>query len=229
MGGKLSWQRFTRGRISFCPAGLQTPLKRLSDRLIADTVFHRQALQVQVKVAGRFADLWRARTGQGTQTAHAHACPPAHRGSSRPGSAFGRIQAGRFAADVEPAGDVGRSLARWTCGLDDPQPGEEIVRDRIDEGRLRDRIGEGRMYVWDDQGHLSRWRLADGPTPRGNENQFRLHTSGVHRGRGYASACVADLSQLLLDDGAPLLRAVHGPCQSRLQPAVRAAGLPTGV
>lgn len=63
--------------------------------------------------------------------------------------------------------------------------------------RLRSRTGG--MVLWEDGGPRS---LAGygGPTPTG----IRIgpvYTPPEHRGRGYASACVAALSQRLLDDG----------------------------
>ena len=92
-------------------------------------------------------------------------------------------------SDVDP-------LAKWADALnielrsEDPPPGEQSVRRRI---------GLGRMYVWDNGGPVS-MAACDGPTPRGIRINF-VYTPPEHRARGYASACVADLSQLLLDQG----------------------------
>ncbi|MDE2868745.1 MAG: GNAT family N-acetyltransferase [Chloroflexota bacterium] len=92
-------------------------------------------------------------------------------------------------SDMEP-------LAQWADALntelrsEDPPPGEQSVRRRI---------GLGRMYVWDNGGPVS-MAACDGPTPRGIRINF-VYTPPEHRARGYASACVADLSQLLLDEG----------------------------
>ena len=92
-------------------------------------------------------------------------------------------------SDVEP-------LATWADALnvelrsEDPSPGEQSVRRRI---------GLGRMYVWDNGGPVS-MAACDGPTPRGIRINF-VYTPPEHRARGYASACVAELSQLLLDEG----------------------------
>ena len=88
------------------------------------------------------------------------------------------------------------TLATWADALnmelrsEDPSPGEQSVRKRI---------GLGRMYVWDNGGPVS-MAACDGPTPRGIRINF-VYTPPEHRARGYASACVADLSQLLLNEG----------------------------
>ena len=87
-------------------------------------------------------------------------------------------------------------LATWADALnielrsEDPSPGEESVRSRI---------ALGRMYVWDRGGPVS-MAACDGPTPRGIRINF-VYTPPEHRASGYASACVADLSQLLLGEG----------------------------
>lgn len=87
-------------------------------------------------------------------------------------------------------------LATWADALnvelrsEDPSPGEQSVRQRI---------GLGRMYVWDNGGPVS-MAAWDGPTPRGIRINF-VYTPPEHRARGYAAACVADLSQVLLDEG----------------------------
>ena len=193
--------------------GPASAVEALVDRLTSDGC-SPPGVTGPVKVAGRFADLWRARTGQGTRLhmrmrVHqlTEVVPP-----DPPSGAFRQA----VAADVS-------LLATWVeafkvdLRLDDPQPGEEIVRDRIDEGRLRDRIGEGRMYVWDDQGPVS-MAACSGPTPEGMRINF-VYTPPEYRGRGYASACVADLSQLLLDDGrrfCALLTDLANPVSNRL-------------
>jgi len=92
-------------------------------------------------------------------------------------------------SDLEP-------LASWAEALnvelrsENPSPGADSVRKRI---------GLGRMYVWDNGGPVS-MAACDGPTPRGIRINF-VYTPPEHRGRRYASACVAELSQLLLDEG----------------------------
>ena len=134
-----------------------------------------------------FLECWHARTGHETRfQMHSRVheltelVPP-----RRPPGVFRRAAM----SDVEP-------LARWADALnielrsEDPSPGEQTVKKRI---------GLGRMYVWDNGGPVS-MAACDGPTPRGIRINF-VYTPPEHRARGFASACVADLSQLLLDEG----------------------------
>ena len=134
-----------------------------------------------------FLENWHVRTGHETRfQMHSRVheltevIPP-----GRPAGVFRRAAI----TDVEP-------LASWADALnielrsEDPSPGEQSVRKRI---------GLGRMYVWDNGGPVS-MAACDGPTPRGIRINF-VYTPPEHRARGYASACVADLSQLLLDEG----------------------------
>jgi predicted GNAT family acetyltransferase len=60
-------------------------------------------------------------------------------------------------------------------------------------------LAEGRVFLWCDPGPvcLATWA---GPTPGGARVNL-VYTPPEYRGRGYASACVAALSQRLLDSG----------------------------
>ena len=64
---------------------------------------------------------------------------------------------------------------------------------------MQKEVARERLFVWDDGGpvSLSSW---SGLTPSGVRIN-RVYTPPELRGRGYASACVAELSQLLLDCG----------------------------
>jgi hypothetical protein len=75
-------------------------------------------------------------------------------------------------------------------GLDDPSDPGEMARGQIEEGSL---------YVWHDERLVSMaaWAGRTGNTARINA----VYTPPEHRGRGYASACVASLTQRLLDEG----------------------------
>lgn len=139
------------------------------------------------RTTASFLERWHARTGHETRfQMHSRVheltqvIPP-----RRPPGAIRRAAM----SDLEP-------LARWADALnielrsEDPSPGEQSVRNRI---------GLGRMYVWDNGGPVS-MASCDGPTPHGIRINF-VYTPPKHRARGYASACVADLSQRLLDEG----------------------------
>ena len=71
-----------------------------------------------------------------------------------------------------------------------PQPGLEVARAGIDAGQI---------YVWDNGGPVS---MAGWSRPtRNGVSISAVYTPGNERARGYASACVAALSQRLLDEG----------------------------
>jgi predicted GNAT family acetyltransferase len=82
--------------------------------------------------------------------------------------------------------------------------GEGFVRELgIDVGKsrhdARHRIEMKRLYVWCDPEPVS-MAASVGPTPNGVRINF-VYTPPEMRGRGYARACVASLSQMLLDSG----------------------------
>jgi predicted GNAT family acetyltransferase len=66
-------------------------------------------------------------------------------------------------------------------------------------GMMAERIREQRLFVWCDPEPVSMAGWA-GRTPNGVRVNF-VYTPPECRGRGYASACVAALSQHLLDSG----------------------------
>ncbi len=63
-----------------------------------------------------------------------------------------------------------------------------------------DRIAQGAVYLWDDGGAPVTMAAWAGPTPNGVRVNL-VYTPPELRGRGYATACVARLSQLLLEQG----------------------------
>lgn len=62
-----------------------------------------------------------------------------------------------------------------------------------------DHVGEGSVFIWDEGRPVSMAAWA-GRTESGVRINF-VYTPPEYRKRGYASACVADLTQLLLDEG----------------------------
>ena len=61
------------------------------------------------------------------------------------------------------------------------------------------KIEDGDAYYWDDGGPVS-MVARSGRTPHGARVSY-VYTPAEHRGRGYASVCVAELSRRLLDQG----------------------------
>lgn len=133
---------------------------------------------------GLFSELWSAFTGASahlkTRMRVFEACevlPP-----PLPSGTF------RAAAEADLA-----TVALWTAafveevGLQDP--GDAV----------REQISEGRLYIWEDGQPVSMaaWAGRTGRTVRINS----VYTPPAQRGRGYASACVASLTQRLLDEG----------------------------
>ena len=94
---------------------------------------------------------------------------------------------------IAVASDHGR-VAGWIEGF---------LRDVNEEGDPRDiadrRIREKRLFLWEDGEPVS-MAASSGKTPNGIRVNF-VYTPPELRGRGYASACVAAMSQALLDAG----------------------------
>lgn len=89
------------------------------------------------------------------------------------------------------------TLVRWFLGfceeaVPDPPPANP-------EESIRQFIRTGNLTVWDDGGLMSMTGSARG-TPNG-ATVSAVYTPPEHRGNGYASGCVAALSQSLLDKG----------------------------
>jgi predicted GNAT family acetyltransferase len=85
-------------------------------------------------------------------------------------------------------------LAGWIAGflMEVREVGES-------ETLVAERLRRGQLFVWDDGGPRTMAAWA-GKTPNGVRVNF-VYTPPESRGRGYASACVAALSQRLLDEG----------------------------
>ncbi len=89
------------------------------------------------------------------------------------------------------------TLVKWFLGFN-----EEAVPDDPPENpeeNVRQFMKTGKLAVWDNDGMVSMTGSSRG-TPNG-ATVSAVYTPPEHRGHGYASGCVAALSQSLLDDG----------------------------
>ncbi|MDP6823905.1 MAG: GNAT family N-acetyltransferase [Dehalococcoidia bacterium] len=121
----------------------------------------------------------------------------------RPGLAQRIYRLDRVIPPASTAGDLRLAgpddlylLAEWLdafiveTGIPNPQTGTQIAGSGI---------ADGRIFVWDNGGPVST-ALWNRPT-RNGVTINAVYTPGNERARGYASACVAALSQRMLDEG----------------------------
>jgi len=136
----------------------------------------------------RFAEEWARRYGTPTRRGTAQRFFSIHQVDHPTPKASGRLRAA-LEADVP-------TLVSWIdaftaeaggIGVADPLP------------FAREHVADGSLYVWDDPNPVS-MAASMGRTPTGIRITL-VFTPPEHRRRGYASACVADLTQRLLDQG----------------------------
>jgi len=134
--------------------------------------------------AGSFAELWSVRTGASAYLEMRMRVFEARE------VAWPQLPSGRF----RPAAEADLLILEpWAeaffkeVGLRDPGDA------------AREQVREGRLFVWEDgqPASMSAWAGRTGDTVRINA----VFTPPDLRGRGYASACVASLTQRLLDEG----------------------------
>ena len=99
---------------------------------------------------------------------------------------------------IAETGDI-ELIAKWAGTFmeealsETPAEGEA---QRLAEGRVK--LGE--IFLWEDQGQVVSMAARGRPT-RSSYSIGLVYTPPELRGRGYASACVASLSQVILDSG----------------------------
>jgi len=97
---------------------------------------------------------------------------------------------------LRPAGEQDLALiARWCYGftLEIFKSADETEARQMAEQRIRDRD----VFVWEDGGQLVSMAMKNRPTRR-NICVSQVYTPPELRGKGYATACVAELSRQLL-------------------------------
>jgi uncharacterized protein len=181
-------------------AGMMTPpnplvLSRAAPDAVSALITHLQATGVAPSgvtapepTVGEFADAWCAASGCGQRLV------------------FG-LRLFRLDRVVPPRAPSGEFRTATAGDAELLVPWAEAFFAEIGEGRDRDycaaeiarRTALGRVFVWCDPEPVSMAGWA-GPTPNGARVNF-VYTPPPFRGRGYASACVAALSQGLLDSG----------------------------
>ena len=77
-------------------------------------------------------------------------------------------------------------------------------------------VDRGTMYILEVEGLPVSMAGSSRQMPHGRA-VGPVYTPPYYRGRGYATACVALVSRMILDRGQRILRAVYGPCEPRLQ------------
>ncbi|HEX6387281.1 MAG TPA: GNAT family N-acetyltransferase [Anaerolineae bacterium] len=90
-------------------------------------------------------------------------------------------------------------VARWVLAFQDEALAETTTLEKAHK-YARDRIAEGSLFVWAVGGHPVSMAVSTRPTPNGISIGM-VYTPPEQRRRGYASNCVARLSQHLLDAG----------------------------
>ncbi|MBA2956686.1 GNAT family N-acetyltransferase [Nocardioides sp. MAH-18] len=106
---------------------------------------------------------------------------------------------------VATSDDVGRCLAWFRAfgadaaeqaGRDEPHAMEELSEDQ-----MLTRIADGVVWLWEDASGAVVHLTAANPPAHGVARIGPVYTPKEHRGHGYASRAVAEVSQLLLDRG----------------------------
>jgi len=173
--------------ILHCEVGQFEALDVIADHII-DTKHRLPGANGTAEVAESFSEIWHERTGQSI------AILMSQRIYSLteviwPESVAGKM---RWAREEDIP-----TLLKWFLGFceeavpdDPPENPEKNIRRRIDKGNLA---------IWEDHGMVSMVGNAR-ETPHG-ATIGPVYTPPEHRGNGYASACVAALSQAMLDRG----------------------------
>lgn len=161
--------------------------------IVAELRLQRRAVPrvtAPIPLAARFAEQWAAMTGT-TITPEVRTRAWVLRQVLPPRARSGQLRPAR-AADTE-------LIADWLWAFDHEALGAGTARTEAYAGAQR-RIAGQEIFVWDD-GQPVAMAGTTRPTRHGR-GVNAVYTPPEMRGHGYASACVAALSQRLLDSGA---------------------------
>jgi uncharacterized protein len=93
-----------------------------------------------------------------------------------------------------------RAFQRDIGENDSPEDAERVAASRLAPDDNPEATGALGLYLWEDGGVPVSMAAAGSPTPNGARINL-VYTPPEHRRHGYASACVATLSQRVLDSG----------------------------
>lgn len=210
---QIGWDRYDEQRLFVVDAGsgpalaaLQTPphnlvvstceqaaaLHRLAEAIAAGEM-ELPGVTGPSDEARAFAQSWTQRLGRGYSELMsqrifklAEVRPPA--------GVDGRLRAAEE-SDIPTLGAWLEAFSEEAAPDHEPRPAEEVQARA--EGFMKH--PDRKAYLWDDDGSVS-MAAHSGPTPNGIRVSA-VYTPPEKRRRGYASACVAALSQRLLDEG----------------------------
>jgi predicted GNAT family acetyltransferase len=119
-------------------------------------------------------------------------------------------------------------VLRWFLAFDADaaeqagRDGEHQMLEPPEEEALLPRIEQGRVWLWDDEHGETVHLTAANPPAYGVTRIGPVYTPRERRGHGYARAAVAEVSQLLLDDGLRvcLFTDLDNPTSNRVYEAV---------
>ena len=149
-----------------------------------------EGVQSRRHVTARFAERYAAQTGASSRLHMLHGVHALTK-VRPPAGVAGVLRAAR-------CGDA-ELLTAWSdafcrdCNLPRHTPEGQLLR-------CREHIERGDSFFWDVDDHPVSTAMKQGPTPNGIRISL-VYTPPHLRGRGYASACVAALSQRMLDEG----------------------------
>jgi uncharacterized protein len=173
-----------------CPTAARTPLRLLTD-LLLQTETAVSGTLAPAAVAEAMARQWTAQTGESSEVRMRQRLFVLHEVIA-PVWPNGRFRPARL-DDVELVAD-------WVHAFQTEALPHETADMQAARMLATNLLQTGGLFVWDDGSGPVCMAAQARPTRRGSALNL-VYTPPEKRGRGYASACVASLSQHLLDEG----------------------------